>query len=275
MSILLLDTHSLLHATYSLPVSKKLTPTEGPYANQPIGAAYLFTRQLLSLIKTLSASSVIAFFDGGVAPWRLNLLPTYKHYDTRTVPDPDFELNRSLLLHKILPSLNILTFAYPHTEADDLLAYYILHTIPTLTASKPNLKTYIISTDQDYNQLLDPPNLLRFDQRKHVFITQRSSLLYKVLTGDRSDNIPGVGQIGPKRAQPLLSNPNFKCALTPTQLKNFGRNLRLISLRYGAYRLPPQIKKSLHTLPIPFKPSPSSNDLFKSLQWDSLVQQPH
>jgi len=246
-TLLLLDTHSLLHATYSLPVAKKLSPAEGPYKNQPLGAAYLFTRQLLSLIKTLSATAVVAFFDGGCAPWRLRLLPTYKHYDTRTVPDPNFELNRSLLLTKILPSLNILTFAFPNTEADDLLAYYALHTIPT---TNTNLKTYIISTDQDYDQLLNPPNLIRFDQRKHVFITKHSSLLYKVLTGDKSDNIPGVGQIGPKRAQALLnpnSRPNFKCALTPTQLKNFRRNLRLISLRYGAYRLPPQIKRALST----------------------------
>jgi len=274
MSILLLDTHSLLHATYSLPAAKKLIPTDGPYANQPVGASYLFTRTLLSLIKTLSATSVVAFFDGGVAPWRLRLLPTYKHYDTRKTIDPDFELNRSLLLTKILPSLNILTFAYPNTEADDLLAYYVLHTIPTLTASKPNLKTYIISTDRDHDQLLDPPNLLRFDQRKHVFITQPANIIYKALTGDRSDNIPGVGQIGPKRAQALLSTPNLnlKRTLTPTQLKNLQRNLRLVSLHYGARRLPEYVKKSLSVYPVPFKITPASYDLFKSLQWNSFIQ---
>lgn len=282
MTLLLLDAHSLLHATTSLPIATKLVPSTGPCSHQPIGGAYLFTRALFSFLcpprkhplSSYAPLTCIAVFDGGRAPWRTELLQTYKSDTTTPKPCPTFELNRHLLLKQVLPALHIPTFVSPQIEADDAIAYLALHAPRTA-------KVIIVSADQDYDTILRPPHLIRYDHRTKRLITQRVSTLYKCLIGCASDSVPGIGGVGPRRAQQLLTNPfRLRSNLTPQQRANLRRNFKLISLRAAARRLAPEIKSVLNqklrevlSAP-PFDPNalpPEAVTLFRSLEWTSLL----
>jgi len=94
-----------------------------------------------------------------------------------------------------------------YKEADDLIGEYCIH-------SKPDEDIIVMSKDKDLFQLMTLPNV-----RVHDFTNFMTSnrlldecgvkpeqyLEFKALSGDRSDNIPGVNGIGPKKAAKYLS----------------------------------------------------------------------
>jgi hypothetical protein len=99
-------------------------------------------------------------------------------------------------------------------EADDILGT-LAHQAKAL-----NLQTKLITSDLDMLQLIHDGNteilnikkgfsdIQKFDQKAFqdkYNIQVEQFVDYKALTGDSSDNIPGVAGIGPKAAQELLS----------------------------------------------------------------------
>ena len=282
MDVLLLDSHSLLHACTAIAASRQfLTPRAGPFTNQPIGPSFIFVRSLLSILKDLNFPATIAVFDGGVSPWRLELLSVYKRTpagsSTGNLVNTDklFEMNRNFLRNVVLPSLEIPTVMAPHVEADDLIAYIALN-LPS------PVRITIASADADFDQLLrkGTRTILRYDLREKKYVTSCAAdehILYKCLTGCRSDNIPGVGQIGQGRAKKFLEKPTaLRKALTPQQQENFRRNYQLISLPYAARKLPAEIREPLdHLIRQPLgKPviGEKTKKLFKDLEWNSVLK---
>ena len=84
-------------------------------------------------------------------------------------------------------------------EADDLIAFYVLH-------KKPEERIVIMSNDKDLTQLISE-DVIVYSQRKKKFITSKNSveelgylhenvLLNKMICGDQSDNIKGVKGLG-------------------------------------------------------------------------------
>jgi len=93
--------------------------------------------------------------------------------------------------------------SYPTLEADDCIAIYIKQ----LLLQRPNVEIYIIASDKDYLQLLEPrvkiynlafKNIL---DQKSAIGDAKTELFCKILMGDQSDNIPSVlKKCGPKTA---------------------------------------------------------------------------
>jgi 5'-3' exonuclease len=90
-------------------------------------------------------------------------------------------------------------------EADDV-AYLLVQKCKELL---PHNTVYVLTNDQDYLQMRDEQVILENAQKhplaKKSVGTPRQDLLYKVLVGDVSDNIPSVKtKLGPKTAKALV-----------------------------------------------------------------------
>lgn len=85
-------------------------------------------------------------------------------------------------------------------EADDLVAIWA-------SEARANEDAYVVvGIDKDLKQI--PGNHYNFVKREHVFIDDDQAhllLMTQCLTGDNSDNIPGIKGIGPKKAEKILA----------------------------------------------------------------------
>jgi 5'-3' exonuclease len=105
-------------------------------------------------------------------------------------------------LMELLHGLPLTTMIYDGVEADDIMAY-----IPTQIL-KEGEQAVLMSTDKDFLQLVDDNTIVWSPTKKKIYnkkvvkeefgIESKNLLLYRVLDGDKSDNIPGVYGCGIK-----------------------------------------------------------------------------
>jgi DNA polymerase-1 len=91
-------------------------------------------------------------------------------------------------------------------KADDLECDDVIANLAIYHDEKGDDVT-IVSGDSDFIQLLDDRpsiNLYHPIKKKHLEPTSYHYLTWKALTGDSSDNIPGIPRVGPKTAEKLL-----------------------------------------------------------------------
>lgn len=159
-------------------------------------------REIKEKVKVPNDSN-IQFYIGKDCPqskiWRKELYPNYKggrpgYLDKANNPAEFFKITYNEdnnLFKEALPDSIILQF--PELEADDCIALYSRDIIET----EPYDEVIIITSDFDYLQLVQQRiniydlkyNLLN---NKMNFECSRKELLYKIILGDKSDNIPSV-----------------------------------------------------------------------------------
>jgi 5'-3' exonuclease len=153
--------------------------------------------------------------------WRNALYDSYK--ETRDKDDsfmggPFFKLvynNENKMLYDSGVN-HVLQF--PNLEADDILAI----TKKQIRQKYPEAQIIIIANDHDYLQLLDDnTEIINFQQKnlresKKVFPESDKNLFYKIVLGDKSDNImPVFKKCGPKTCEKYYNNKElFLEALT-------------------------------------------------------------
>ena len=179
------------------------------------------TGSLLSLgyaIKNIKPTRVILCWDGrGGSQRRRKLFPEYKANRRSKV-----NLNRSFQGHidkeadnqnmkmqlgrltQYLNNLPVSTLALENIEADDSIAYACKQ---VLTESQ----CFIMSSDKDFIQLVDDRISVWSPTKKKLYfkddvevdygVPAHNFLLYRVLTGDKSDCIPGIKGTGLKTLQ--------------------------------------------------------------------------
>jgi DNA polymerase-1 len=204
MRIYLIDGYSLLYrAFYALPQS--ITTSSG----LPTNALYGFTSMILKLLDSEEEEVGLGVvWDGGMPAFRLEVFPEYKAHRSSMPEELRVQLDH---LDEILEAMNIPAIRAEGFEADDALA--------TLSRHVPeDVELFIVTGDQDAMQLVDGHvKVLRTTRgvsetkeygRQEVIeeygVTPEQIPDYKALTGDPSDNIPGVRGIGPKGAANLL-----------------------------------------------------------------------
>ncbi len=203
MRVYLIDGYSLLYrAFYALPQS--ISTSSG----LPTNALYGFTSMLLKLLDSEEEVGLGVVWDGGMPKFRLEVFPEYKAQRSAMPEELRVQLDH---LDEILEAMNIPAIRAEGFEADDALA--------TMSRQVPeDVELYIVTGDQDAMQLVDGRvKVLRTTRgvsetktygREEVVgeygVTPEQIPDYKALTGDSSDNIPGVRGIGPKGAANLL-----------------------------------------------------------------------
>src|ERR687896_1269080 len=203
MRVYLIDGYSLLYrAFYALPQS--IATSSG----LPTNALYGFTSMVLKLLDSEEEVGLGVVWDGGMPAFRVEIFPEYKANRTSMPEELKVQLDH---LDEILESMNVPAIRAEGFEADDALA--------TMSKQVPEgIELFIVTGDQDAMQLVDGNvKVLRTTRgvsetrtygRDEVVeeygVTPEQIPDYKALTGDSSDNIPGVRGIGPKGAANLL-----------------------------------------------------------------------
>src|SRR5215210_4955509 len=203
MRVYLIDGYSLLYrAFYALPQS--IATTSG----LPTNALYGFTSMVLKLLAEDEEVGIGVIWDSGKPAFRMEVYPEYKAHRSSMPEELKVQLDH---LDQILEAMNIPAVRAEGFEADDVLA--------TLSRRIPeDVDLKIVTGDQDAMQLVDGRvKVLRTTRgvsetkeygREEVIeeygVTPEQIPDYKALTGDPSDNIPGVRGIGPKGASSLL-----------------------------------------------------------------------
>ena len=170
----------------------------------PTNAVYGFTRMLMKLLEEKHFQSIVMFFDSKGPTFRHEI---YKDYKANRPPMPEDLSVQIPYIRKITNAFNIPAIAMPGYEADDLIA-----TAAGL-AEKEGYSVVIVTGDKDLKQLITEKSII-WDPMKDKTIRLKTieesgikpSQLSDVmgLSGDASDNIPGVPGIGPKTALKLI-----------------------------------------------------------------------
>jgi len=185
-----------------------------------VGGIVGFLRSIGYTINMIRPTRTIIVFDGkGGSNRRRKLFPEYKQnrktkyrvnraYDFASQEDEKqnmmMQLSRCV---EYLDTLPVTVMSYDNIEADDTIGYLCRQ---VLTESKIT----VMSTDKDFLQLADdrikiwsPTKKKMYDQKMvmdEYGINSHNYIWYRVLDGDKSDNIPGIRGLGLKTIQKKL-----------------------------------------------------------------------
>ena len=177
----------------------------------PTGGVFGFATMALEVIRQLKPDYVAVAWDKPKTNIRkrLKMYPEYKA--GRKPPPPDF-YEQIPILHELLQA-----FGWPLYELDDYEADDIMGAL-ALQAQKKGIETLLVTSDLDALQLIGPLTKIfvlktgishielytseSFKAKYKLDVTQ--FLDFKAISGDSSDNIPGVPGIGDKGATELL-----------------------------------------------------------------------
>ena len=191
-------------SSYIFRAFHALPPMTAPDGT-PVNSIYGFISMFLKTMGKFKDYSVVAALDSGHETFRKKKFPAYKA--NRKEIDPDLRVQFQFI-QEMLEALNIPGMIKPGFEADDVIA--------SIVCSNPSSQIVIISSDKDLMQLIDDGRVVLYDGMKDRFIDS-SAVIEKFgvspskmcdflsLTGDSSDNIPGLPGVGPKTASSLLN----------------------------------------------------------------------
>lgn len=204
-TLLLIDSYALIfRAFYAFPPT--LTDKNGVQIN----AVYGFASLLLEVLLKFKPTHVIAIMDSDKPTIRSQDYTQYKANRKETPEGFSIQIPK---VKELLDRFDIPTLSVDGYEADDVIA-----TIDNIHSGKW-AKTIVVTGDKDLFQLVDEDTFVylagsSFSQSKlynfemvkeKMGVTPNQIPDYKGLSGDPSDNIPGVAGIGPKSAVELLN----------------------------------------------------------------------
>lgn len=203
--LVIIDSNALLHRAFHAlpPLSTK--------SGQATGAVFGYLLTLFKAVKDLNPDFVAACFDTKAKTFRHEKFDAYKAQRPAT---PSDIISQIPLTKEVLAVFNVPVFAKDGFEADDLIA-----TIAKLAQDQDNnLEIYILTGDLDNLQLVNErvkvytlgkgiKDTVIYDinkVRERFGVEPGQMVDFKALTGDPSDNIPGVEGIGKKTAAEII-----------------------------------------------------------------------
>ena len=179
-------------------------------AGLPTHAVFGFVSILRRLLKERDPQYLAVAFDTRGPVFRHQLYPAYK---ANRPPMPEDLAAQIPYIRRLVAAYRILTLEQDDQEADDLIA-----SVCAAMAVR-DCRVVIVSGDKDLLQLVSERVTLWDPMHKDIdrqvmdeaAVMTKYGLLparlldYFALTGDSSDNIPGVAGIGPKSAQKLIN----------------------------------------------------------------------
>lgn len=201
MKIYILDLYSIIFKNYyaiqGLRNSKAF----------PTNAIFGTIKSILKIIREYKVENLIIVMDTGKKTFRQEI---YSEYKSNRLEAPDDLKKQFPIIKDILAKLNFKLLELDGVEADDLIF--------SLVKKFYDDMIFIITSDKDLYQLInDNVKIITESKYTGINIIGRQESINKFgvspeqmvdflsLTGDSSDNIPGVAGIGPKRAIELLN----------------------------------------------------------------------
>ena len=186
-----------------------LPPLTRPSDGLPVGAVYGFCSMLWKLLGDSKLSDrpthIAVVFDTARDTFRTAI---YEAYKTNRPPPPEELVPQFGLIRRAVKAFNVACIEQDGFEADDLIATYACDAI------RQGGDVTIVSSDKDLMQLIQP-GVVMLDTMKnkrigHEEVMERfgvePELVVEVqaLSGDATDNVPGVPGIGVKTAAELI-----------------------------------------------------------------------
>ncbi len=203
--LFLLDAYGIIYRSYFAFISKPLRNPRG----DNVSAAFGFFRSLFQLWDRYSPKAFAAVFDSRVPTFRHERFEAYKATRQKTPEDLHAQIP---LVEEILGLLGVPTLRADRYEADDIIAAIAAR------CRDEGRPCYVVSGDKDLLQLVGGTvRALRPDRDQGFVLVGPAEveaewgvppdriLDYLSLTGDQSDNVPGVPGVGDKTALKLLT----------------------------------------------------------------------
>lgn len=175
----------------------------------PTNALYGFINMVNKIVDEENPIYMAVAFDIG-KNFRKQKYDFYKEGRNKT---PQELIDQMPVARKVLTAMGIKYFELEPYEADDIIG-----TISKMTEEDPDAETLIVSSDRDLLQLVSDETEIKLLKQKDYIRYNRTSFKeeyniepiriidLKGLSGDSSDNIPGVEGIGDKTALKLLQD---------------------------------------------------------------------
>jgi len=208
-TLYLIDGHALAYRTYFALTSggtnsARWLTTKG----EPTAGVFGFTSVLLRLLEQERPDYLAVVFDTGKT-FRDEIFPDYKATREKMPDDLRIQIER---IRNLVDTFNIPRAEMEGYEADDVLGSL------ANWAVEKGLAVKIITGDRDLLQLVndrvtvnlpgkslrDAKDYFRDDVKDSMGVWPEQVVDFKAITGDRSDNIPGVYGVGKKTAVTLL-----------------------------------------------------------------------
>jgi DNA polymerase-1 len=202
--LLIVDGENLLHRSYH-----KFTNLRGN--GRPSGAIFGFLKSLHSNIFRFQVDSLVVVFDNGRSKFRKDILPDYKGSRKKLGMDYESLQSQKQAIRRYLKLLGV-----PVVYDKEFIHNYECDDYIALLAYAYQGKKLILSSDKDFCQLISPDCKIISPSKDSLITTHNCFSImgyspeecvdYLTLTGDSSDNIPGVPGIGPKKARDFLGS---------------------------------------------------------------------
>jgi DNA polymerase-1 len=200
-ALVLVDGSSYLYrAFHALP---PLTTSKG----EPTGAIHGVLNMLQKLIRDYEPEHIAVVFDAGGKTFRDEM---YEEYKANRPPMPDELRSQIDPILEAVRAMGLPLLQTPGVEADDVIG--------TLArwADQEKMPTVISTGDKDMAQLVNDnislintmtgKSLDRDGVKEKFDVYPEQIVDFLALTGDSSDNIPGVPKVGPKTAAKWLND---------------------------------------------------------------------
>jgi DNA polymerase-1 len=197
--VFLMDGSSYIHRAYH--AIRNLANSKG----FPTNASFGFTKMVLKLLKDKEPEYLAIVFDARGPTFRHKIYPDYK---ANRPPMPDDMSAQIPVIKSIVKKLNIKMIEKEGYEADDIIG-----TLARASEERGFL-VVMVTGDKDFRQLVTP-NVSILDTMKdmvtdHAFLKRTYGfeptkfIDVMGLSGDSTDNIPGVPGVGEKTAVELV-----------------------------------------------------------------------
>ncbi len=202
--LLLFDGNALVHrAFHALP------PLTVSKTGEMVNAVRGFAATLLKMLKENKPTYWAIAFDRPTPTFRHEKFADYKKQRPPTPPELVNQIERA---HQLADAFYLPTFEIDGYEADDILGAL------SRQASQQGIETIIVTGDNDMLQTVSPTvrvmsprrsfsDTVIYDEtgvQNKYGIGPKQLADFKALTGDPSDNIPGISGVGEKTAVKLL-----------------------------------------------------------------------
>jgi DNA polymerase-1 len=275
-TLFLIDASSNVYrAFYALPT---LANARGVPTNATLG----FVTMLQKVLRDHRPSAVAVVWDSPGPKRRKELYSEYKAQRDATPEDLRAQLP---YIRKIVDAFGLAQVEAPGEEADDVIATLARR------AHEAGYEVTIVSTDKDLMQLVGPGVTLLDTMKDRRYgaaeveerfgVPPERMLDFRALTGDSSDNIPGVRGIGEKGAAALIREYGTLEALLAhaSEIKAKRQREALVAGEESA-RLSRELSRLSDDLPLSLGPedlSPGDSDtsalgeIFRELEFRRLV----
>lgn len=282
-TLYLLDGMALAYRSHFAFIRNPLVNSRG----ENTSAVFGFVNYLDKILDDRNPDYIAVVFDTIEPTFRHEAYPEYKATRQKMPEDMSAMMD---VLKDVIRAYNVPVIELPGFEADDVMGTLAKR------AEQEGVETFLVTSDKDFMQLVSGSVKLYRPGRggNDDEVVDEKGVLEKFgvpphqvievlgLTGDSSDNVPGVAGIGPKTAEPLIKKyrtiENLLRHIDEVPQKGVQEKLRthremaLLSKKLVTIDVDAPVKVDFHRLKASKKNLPELIRLFTDLEFRSLVR---